>query len=432
MPLMENPSLNENTLTKNAVIAWIKSKRLWLVAILAVFGPGLMVMLADTDAGSIITAAQSGSQWGYTMVLPLILLIPVLYLVQEVTVRLGVVTGKGHGELIREKFGMKWALVSVGTLFLASVGALITEFAGIAGVGELFGIPSWMSVSFVTILLIAIGLSGSYRRFERIGIAVGLLELFFFIAAYMSHPSPSQIIRSFSVMPITNMSFVYILAANVGAVIMPWMIFYQQGAVIDKGLKLNQFKHEKLDTFLGSVVTQVIMILIVIIMAATLYKTNPGQTLNSVTQIAGGLEPFLGDFGAKVVFGLGMVGAGFVAALVVSVAAAWGLGEVFGFNKSLNQKFKDAKVFYSIYTLAHVAGAVIVICSVNLVNITLSVEVMNAMLLPIVLGFLLALEAKVLPAEHRMKGAYKYTVWSLSGLVMAFGLFIMITSVIHI
>lgn len=408
-----------------------KSKRWRLFAVLAAtFGPGLMVMLADTDAGSIITAAQSGAQWGYKMILPQLLLIPILYLVQEVTVRLGLVMGRGHGELIRERFGMKWALLSVITLFIASVGALVTEFAGIAGAGELFGIPSWLSVSVVTIVLIAIGLTGSYKRFERIGIAIGLLEIFFFVAALMSHPIPSEMVKSLASMPLNNKDYVFLLAANVGAVIMPWMVFYQQGAVIDKGLTSRDLKAARWDTIFGSIVTQLIMVAVVIVCAATIGKVNPGQTLNDVKQIANGLEPFLGFFGAKLAFSLGILGAGVIAALVVSVAGAWGIGEVFGFNKSLNHKFKDAKIFYLIYTLAHVGGALLVIFSINLVKITVDVEVMNAMLLPIVLGFLLALEAKVLPKEWRMKGFYKYLVWSLSGIAMAFGLYMTISSIL--
>lgn len=417
---MENSSLTASrTYTRRRLIA----------VLAATFGPGLMVMLADTDAGSIITAAQSGTQWGYKMILPQIILIPILYLVQEVTVRLGLVTGKGHGELIRERFGIKWALVSVITLFLASVGALVTEFAGIAGAGELFGIPSWLSVSIVTIALIAIGVTGSYKRFERIGIAIGLLEFFFFIAAYMSHPNPSEMVKGLASMPFNNKDYVYLLAANVGAVIMPWMVFYQQGAVLDKGLTSRDLKATRWDTLSGSIVTQLIMIVVVITCAATIGKVNPGQTLNDVKQISSSLEPFLGFFSAKLAFSLGIVGAGVIAALVVSVAGAWGIGEVFGFNKSLNNKVKDAKMFYLIYTLAHVGGAILVISSINLVKITLDVEVMNAMLLPIVLGFLLALEAKALPREQRMKGFHKYLVWCLSGIVMAFGLYMSISSI---
>jgi NRAMP (natural resistance-associated macrophage protein)-like metal ion transporter len=405
-----------------------KSKQGILLTLLAVVGPGIMVMLADTDAGSVITAAQSGAQWGYKMILPQVILIPILYLVQEVTVRLGLATGKGHGELIRERFGLPWALVSVVTLFVACVGALVTEFSGIAGVSELFGIPGWLSVVVATVALIVIGLSGSYHRVERIGIVVGLFELFFIVATLMAQPRTSEIAHGLASLPLGNRSYLFLLAANVGAVIMPWMVFYQQGAVIDKGLDTQHLKAARRDTLFGSVITQIIMISVVIVTAATIGKTNPNQPLNDIQQIAQGLIPFLGVAGAKVIFGLGMIGASFIAALVVSLAGAWGIGEAFGFNHSLNHKVSEAKWFYLIYSLAHIGGAILVIASVNLVQLNVDVEVMNAMLLPVVLGFLLVLESKALPKEWKMKGLYKYLVWTLSGMVMAFGLYMTFTT----
>ncbi|WDM02868.1 divalent metal cation transporter [Alicyclobacillus cycloheptanicus] len=380
-------------------------------------------MLANTDAGCIITAAQSGAQWGYAMVLPQLVLIPIVYLVQEITVRLGVATGKGHGDLIREHFGQKWAWLSVSTLFLSAIGALVTEFSGVAGVGELFGISPRYSVSVATLILIGLGFTGSYKRVERIGIAMGLFELLLLPAALMAHPSAHALWSGLSTIPLGNPSYTFLLAANVGAVIMPWMIFYQQSAVVDRGLGKHHLKAARWDTLTGSIVTQLVMIAVVVMIAATIGKVNPNQPLNDVGQIAGGLLPFLGAAGAKVVFGLGMLGASFVAALVVSLAGAWGIGEVVGFPHSVNNKVREAKWFYVVYTLAHIGGAALVFSGINLVNLSVDTEVMNALLLPIVLGFLLLLEAKVLPAEWRMKGAYKWTVWVISAVVMSFGLY---------
>lgn len=397
-----------------------------LAFLLAAIGPGVMVMLADTDAGSVVTAAQSGATWGYRMVLPQLILMPILYVIQEVTVRLGVVTQKGHGELIRERFGVSWALVSVITLFISSVGALVTEFSGIAGVSELFGVPRIYSVSVVALILIGVGLSGSYGRVERVGIAVGLFELLFIPAALWTHPDMASFAANFTDLPVHNQDFLFLVAANVGAVIMPWMVFYQQGAVIDKNLKPSQLKGARWDTLGGSVLTQVIMIAVVITAANTAHRLGH-QPLVQIQQIAAELVPFLGHVGAKLVFGLGLAGAAFVAALVVSVGAAWGLGEVFGWNHSLNHSFKEAKWFYAFYVLAHIVGASLVFSGLNLVNMTVDVEVMNAILLPIVLGFLLALEAKALPQEWRMHGLYKYTVWFVAGLVSLFGLYMAFT-----
>ncbi|MCL4540920.1 MAG: divalent metal cation transporter [Chloroflexi bacterium] len=401
-------------------VSW---RRLSLLTV--AIGPGIITMLADTDAGSIVTAAQSGAMWGYQMVLPQMILIPILYLVQEVTVRLGIVTKQGHGELIRGHFGFWWAILSVSTLFLSSVGALVTEFSGIAGVGALFGVPVWFSVPAATILLIALGITGSYLYVERVGIVIGLFELAFVVTAFMVHPSPAQMVHDVVSLPLGNAGYTFLLAANVGAVIMPWMIFYQQGAVTDKHLTRADLRAARWETLIGSIITQAIMIAVVIAVAATIGQVSPHRPLNTVQEISQALAPFIGPAGGKVLFGLGMLGASFTASLVVSIAGAYGIGEAFHFNHSLNHRFSEARLFYLIYTLAHVGGALIVLLNVDhLIDINVDVEVMNAMLLPIVLGFLLALEAKVLPKQWRMQGVYRYVVWGLSGVVMAFGLYV--------
>jgi Mn2+/Fe2+ NRAMP family transporter len=383
-------------------------------------GPGLVVMLADTDAGSIITAAQSGARWGYAMVVPQLALIPVLYVVQEMTVRLGILTGKGHGALIKEKFGQGWALLSASTLFLSAIGALISEFAAVAGVGELFGISRWVSIPIATAFLIGVAATGSYKRVERIGIFLGLAELAFVVTMLMSHPHPSGV-TSF---PFGNSDYLYLLAANVGAVIMPWMVFYQQGAVIDKGLRKHSLKRERLGTAIGATVTQLVMIAVLVTLAATIGKSHPGASLNTVGDISTALRPYLGVAGAKILLGAGMLGAAMVAALVSSLAGAWGLCEIFGWRHTLNTRpNRESAKFFTVYMLAHVAGAILVLASVDLVTLAIDAEVMNALLLPVVLGFLLALEAKALPAEHRMRGTHKYLTYALCLVVMGFGLY---------
>jgi len=392
--------------------------------LLAVWGPGLIVMLADTDAGCLITAAQSGAQWGYAMVLPQLVLIPILFMAQEIVVRLGVVTGKGHGALIRQHFGLGWGMVSAGTLLLSAVGALLTEFAGVAGVGELFGISAWVTVPVATLFLLGLALTGSYRRAERIGIAVGLAELAFIPAMIFTHPSGHALVRGLGTLPLGQHSYVYLLAANVGAVVMPWMIFYQQSAIVDKGLHPKALNAERRDTAVGAVLTQGIMIVVIVAFAATIFRVNPSTPLNTVGQLAGGLAPFIGSTASKVLVGASILGGALVAALVVSLAGSWGIGEVLGWRHSLNERVsrKNAK-FYLTYALAHIVGAAIVLASVNLVRLAVDVEVMNALLLPIVLGFLLALERKALPPEQRMRGAYRVACTTLCVIVIGFGLY---------
>lgn len=391
---------------------------------LAVLGPGLVVMLADTDAGSLILSAQSGAQWGYRLLALQLILIPILYIAQELTVRLGLVSGMGHGELIKHSFGKVWAWVSVSTLVISCIGAILTEFSGLAGVGMLFGVPTWITMTLVVTFLIITAWSGSYLSVERIALLIGGFELVFLWVAWDAHPGVHEMLRGMIDIPITNSQYLYLAAGNIGAVIMPWMIFYQQSAVLDKNLNVSHLKPARWDTAIGAFITQLVMIAVLVTTAATIGKTNPGAPLNTVHQISDALIPSLGVTAGRILFALGMTGAALVATIVVSLTAAWGLGEVLGFRRSLQDHPKDAPWFYGIYTAVLVLGGILIASDkINLVNLSVGVEVMNALLLPIVLGFLYALACKVLPSEYRLKGTYAIVVGIILFITAAFGVF---------
>lgn len=381
-----------------------KSRKKKFLMMLGTMGPGITVMLADTDAGSIITAAQSGAQWGYKLILLNLILIPMLYFVQELTTRIGVTTGKGHGDLIKDTFGKGWAYLSVITLFISTIGALITEFSGMMGVGLLFGISKWIMVPLVVAALILLSATGKYKTVERIAIVVGLFELVFIPAMIFAHPDYHAVLASLvGPQPLNSSAYWLLIAANVGAVIMPWMVFYQQGAVVDKGLTEKDLKFGRIDTIVGSIVTQLIVVVIVITVAATIGRTNPNASLNTIQQISDALTPFLGNLGGRVVFAIGISGAALIAAIVVSLAASWGFGELFDRPCSLNNTWKEAPLFYSFYCGALIVGGIIVLSGIPLIPLTLGVEVLNTLLLPIVLGFLIALGWKVLPENYKLK-----------------------------
>lgn len=394
----------------------------WRLA-LTVFGPGLVVMLADTDVGSIITAAQSGAQWGYHLLPLQLLLIPILYVVQELTVRLGLITGKGHGELIRETFGQGWAWLSVSTLVIACVGALLTEFSGVASVGRLYGIPAYTSLTLAATFLITVVWTGSYKRVERVAMLMGAFELTFFWVAGRAHPDITSAMAGFRHVPVENKNYLYLVAANIGAVIMPWMVFYQQSAIADKGLQPQALRYARMDTVLGAVVTQCIMAAVLIATAATLGSHTGGGPLNTVVQIADALTPYLGEGTGRLIFSIGILGAGMVAAIVVSLAAAWGLGEVAGYRRSLQDSPKRAPWFYAVYSLVVAAGAIVVAIAKDLVALSVAVEVMNALLLPLVLGFLFMLGRRSLPPAHRLRGGYAWVVAAIIILTSSLGLY---------
>lgn len=405
----------------------------WLTRLALIAGPGLVVMLADTDVGSVITAAQSGAQWGYRLLWLQVLLVPVLYVVQELTVRLGVHTGQGHGELIRRSFGVRWAWISVGGLLLASVGALITEFSGVVGVGLLFGVPGWVSLTLATATLLLIVFTGSYARVERVALVLGAFELAFVAVACYSHPQAGALFDAFADVPLHNSHYLYLVGANIGAVIMPWMVFYQQSAVTDKRLQPKDLRAARWDTAIGAVVTQVVMAAVLIAAAVALGRMHgPKPALNTVGEISHALTPVLGYSLGRIAFAMGVLGAAMVAAIVVSLASAWGLGEVTGYRHSLSHDPQQAPWFYVVYTVAVIAGALTVGFADNLVTLSVAIEVLNALLLPLVLGFLLALTFKALPEHARPRGIYAGIVIATvvltsvlgvaSGLVGAFGI----------
>ena len=390
--------------------------------VIAVWGPGLLVMLADTDAGNVVTAAQAGAQWGYRLLPLLFLLIPLLYMVQELTVRLGIFTGRGHGELIRDTFGSCWAWLSAAGLAVATIGSLITEFTGIAGIGELYGLSRSLTLPVSAGVLLLVVATGSYRRTERAALMIGLFELAFFAVAWAAHPDPATMLRDSIDIPFANREFLFLAAAIVGAVFNPWMVFYQQSAVADKRLNAADYRSERWDTALGAILTQCLTAAVLVAAAATLGAQGAPASLNSVGEISTSLSQLLGGAVARAVFSAGVLGAAMVAAIVSSLALAWGVGEVAGFRRSLEAQPFKTPWFYGIYALCVVGSAMVVGEASDLVWLTITVQVLNAFLLPLVFGFLIALSIKALPPSHRLRGGYLWTVVGVSSIVCGLGL----------
>jgi Mn2+/Fe2+ NRAMP family transporter len=223
--------------------------------------------------------------------------------------------------------------------------------------------------------------------------------------------------------PVSNTDYLYLAAANIGAVIMPWMIFYQQSAIADKRLRPEHYPAARWDTAVGAVVTQLVMAAVLIACAATIGRNDPNATLTSVGQMSQALTPFLGETLGNLVFGLGVLGAGMVAAIVCSLAFAWGLGEVTGYRRSLEYHPLEARWFYAVYAVCVVAGAGVVAVWPDLVSLNVGVQVMNALMLPVVLGFLIALAIKALPQAHRLRGWYLWLVLAVAIVTCGLGVF---------
>ena len=351
-------------------------------------GPGLIVMIADNDAGGITTYAATGAKYGYNLIWFLVLLLPVAYFVQEMTVRLGAVTKHGHAEAIFKAFGPFWGWFSLIDLSVVNWLTLVTEFIGMTAALSIFHIPPIFTVGIVTIIMCAIFLVGRYWTWEKITMAFCALNLVYIPAAFMVQPDVSDILYGF--IPGApggfNNELFFFLMANIGTTIAPWMIFFQQSAVVDKGTKESEIVWGKLDTFFGALFTVVVAIFIVIVTATLLQGINI-ESASQAAMTLMGIHPTVGTLLA-----IGLFDAGFLGAICISLASSWAFGEVFGWAHSLNNRIREAPWFYIFYFLMIVSAAMVVLIpNAPLVLITLFVQVVAVTLLPAALVFLIIL-----------------------------------------
>jgi Mn2+/Fe2+ NRAMP family transporter len=340
--------------------------------------------------------------------------------VQELTVRLGIFTGRGHGELIRERFGVGCAWLSVLSLAVATTGSLVTEFSAVAAIGELYGLSRSLTLPVAAGALMAVVVTGSYRRVERVAIVIGLFEFAFLVVAWTARPDFPTLVSDATHLPLADRQFAFLAAAVIGATFNPWMVFYQQSALADKGLQSRDYGIARLDTAVGAVLAQVLTGAVLVAAAATLRSTGSG--LASIGEISEALTPMLGETIGRMAFGLGVLGAAMVAAIVSSLAFAWGLGEVAGYRRSLEYRPFEARWFYGVYAACVVGVSVLVFVVPDLVWLNVAAQVVNAFLLPFVIGFLVALAAKALPRPVRLRGWYLWIVAGTTAFVSALGL----------
>ncbi|MFZ2073348.1 MAG: NRAMP family divalent metal transporter [Methanoregula sp.] len=367
-------------------------------------GPGLIVMIADNDAGGITTYAATGAKFGYNLIWFLILLGPVAYFVQEMTVRLGAVTKHGHAEAIFSAFGSFWGWFSLLDLSLVNWLTLVTEFIGMTAGLSIFGIPPMLTVIIVVAIMMAIVVSGRYWTWEKITMVLCLVNLIYIPAAFLVHPSVDQVIHNGFIPNFPggfNGELFFFLMANIGTTIAPWMIFFQQSAVVDKQMKEKDIPWGKFDTVVGAFFTVLVAVFIIIVTGTLLH----GMDVESAAQAAAIMmttHPWVGTLLA-----IGLFDAGFLGALCIALTSSWAFGEVFGWAHSLNYKVKEAIWFYLFYFFALVtAGSVVLIPGAPLMLITLFVQVVAVTLLPAALVFLI-----ILLNNGDIMGKYKNTLF---------------------
>ena len=356
---------------------------------LIIAGPGLVVMVADNDAGGITTYAATGAKYGYHLIWFLLLLIPVAYYVQEMTVRLGVVTKRGHAEAIFDGFGAFWGWFSLIDLMILDWLTLVTEFIGMTSALRIFGVPPWLTVVAVVALMGIIVINGRYWTWEKIAMLFCALNLIYIPSAFMVYPSVSTIIGDGLIPNFAggfNGQLFFFLMANIGTTIAPWMLFFQQSAVVDKGMQEKDIPWGRFDTLLGSISTVVVAIFIVIVTGTVLHDLDIDSASQAAEQMMKS-NHYVGTFMA-----IGLFDAGLLGAICISLASSWAFGEIFGWAHSLNNKIKEAPWFYASYFFALItAGLVVLIPNAPLILITLFVQVIAVTLLPAALVFLILL-----------------------------------------
>lgn len=366
-------------------------RRLWKVFILylLISGPGIVVMIADNDAAGITTYAATGAKYGYNFIWVLLLLIPVAYFIQEMSVRLGVVTKKGHAESVFSAFGPFWGWFALINLTIINWLTLITEFVGMTAAFNIFGVPSWVTVAGVCLVMSIMVLNGRYWTWEKIALAFCALNLIYIPAAFMVHPPVSAVLHEGFIPNIPggfNNEFFFFLMANIGTTIAPWMLYFQQSAVVDKGLKEKDIPWSRFDTILGAILTVAVAIFIVIV-TGTVLKGVSFDNAAQASQMLMTSHDYVGELLA-----IGLFNAGLLGAICITLASSWAFGEVFGWAHSLNNKIKEAPWFYANYFITLIsAGLIVLIPNAPLVLITLLVQVISAAVLPASLIFLLLL-----------------------------------------
>jgi NRAMP (natural resistance-associated macrophage protein)-like metal ion transporter len=373
------------------------ARRSWtarLLTLLAIMGPGLIVMVGDNDAGGVSTYAQAGQNFGLTLLWTLPLLIPVLIVNQEMVVRLGAVTGVGHARLINERFGKFWGMFSVGDLFILNFLTIATEFIGVSLALGYFGVSEYISVPIAALSLIAMTATGSFRRWERFMFIFIVVNFLVIPLAFMSHPTAAPFFKGFVTPGVHggfNSTSVLLIIAIVGTTVAPWQLFFQQSNIVDKRITPRWINYERADTVVGSVVVVLAAALLMAVPAAAFAHTSLFGQFTNAGGVAEGLKHYVGN-AAGTIFAIILLNASIIGAAAVTLSTSYAFGDVFGAHHSLHRSWRDAKFFYGAFAaMVVLAAGIVIIPGAPLGVITTGVQALAGVLLPSATVFLLLL-----------------------------------------
>jgi NRAMP (natural resistance-associated macrophage protein)-like metal ion transporter len=403
--------------------------RIWrtrLILIFAVLGPGFITANVDNDAGGILTYSQAGAQFGYTLLWTMIPITIALIVVQEMCARMGVVTGKGLSDLIREEFGLRITFVIMILLVVVNFTNVVTEFSGIAGSMQLFHVSKYVSVPICALIVWALVVKGDYKSVEKIFLIASVFYIAYIIAGVLSRPDWHLALIETVKLPPRNVwsdkSYLYMTVGVIGTTITPWMQFYLQSSIVEKGVSVRQYKASRLDVIIGSIFTDLVAWFIVVACAATLY-THGMRNIGDPSDAAQAMKPLAGDY-AFILFAAGLFNASLFAASILPLSTAYTVCEGLGVESGLDKGFREAKFFYWLYSLLLFAGAaVVLIPNFPLVKFSILSQVLNGILLPLVLVFMLKLINKQeLMGKYINTRLFNVIAWATAIIVTALSL----------
>lgn len=393
-------------------MSW-RSTKFRLLAFFAIFGPGFITANVDNDPGGILTYSQAGAKFGYALLWTLIPTTIALIIVQEMAARMGAVTGKGLSDLIREEFGFRWTFFTMLILGLADFGNIMAEFAGMGTGMGLFGVSKYIAIPIGAVLVWILVVSGSYKMVERVLIGFSLIYFTYVASALLANPSWKATIQD-TFVPTVSRSSAYLVAVVglIGTTITPWMQFYLQGSIVEKGIGKRQYSLSKWDVISGCIITDVVAFFIMLACAATLYPAGI-HSINDAAEAADALKPLAGEW-AALLFAVGLVNAAMLSAAILPLATAYNICEGLGFESGVNKRFSEAPVFYWLYTLLIAFGAgVVLLPHIPLLKVILYSQVVNGVLLPFLLIFMLILvNKKDLMGEYKNSRLINSAAWS--------------------
>ena len=408
----------------------VRTLRFRLFAVLAVVGPGFITANVDNDPGGILTYSQAGARFGYGLLWTLVPTTIALIVVQEMAARMGAVTGKGLSDLIREEFGLRATFFTMVVLGLADLGNIAAEFAGVASAAGLFGISKYVAVPLAALLVWLVVVRGSYTVVERVLLVLSFVYFAYPVSAYLSHPD-WRLAVTHTLVPEVNTSPEYLamVIGIVGTTITPWMQFYLQASIVEKGITTRQYAWSRWDVIIGCIITDVVAFFIVVACGATLYVRGI-RNIADAADAAAALAPLAGRF-ASLLFALGLLNAALLSAAILPLATAYNVAEGLGFESGINKRFSEAPAFYWLYTSLIAVGAGFVLTPrLPLIRVILVSQVANGVLLPFVLFFMLTLVNRAdLMGTYTNSRAANLIAWSTSVVMVALTAALIWTSV---